>query len=106
MAAQHTPPVIEAVPEDGLNIAYDRSNEIYPIISQAAKARSPPREWKSEPRICGRRKVTFWLMVALAMTLVIIVAVVIVAGVEVSKHRTQREGKQYADYQRLASLQF
>lgn len=103
MATQHgqyTQPGMEVSPVDGLNTAYDRTNEKYHLASYTA---APiPLQQEREPRICGRRKVTFWLMTALAVVLVVVIAVAVVAGIEGSKHRTQQKGKQYAGLRRLA----
>jgi len=103
MAAQHarySQPDMEVAPVDGLNTAYDRTNEKYSLAPHTAVP--IPMQQQREPRICGRRKVTFWLMTALAVALVVAIAVAIIAGVEVSKHHTQQKGKQYAGLQRLA----
>jgi hypothetical protein len=107
MAAQHaryTQPDMEVAPVDGLNTAYDRTNEKYSLASHNAEPISMQQH--REPRICGRRKVTFWLMTALAVALVIAIAVAVITVVEDTKHDTQQKGKQYAGPQRLAKLFF
>lgn len=78
----------EVVPADGLNIAYDKSNEKYFLAAQPEAETQPP-----ESRICGRRKTTFWLLIALAATFAIVIAVAVVAGVLGSGNKTQEKCK-------------
>jgi len=100
--ARHSQPDLEVAPVEGLNTAYDRTNEKYSLAPHTAVPVPIPIQQQRVPRICGRRKVTFWLMTALAVALVVAIAVAVIAGVEVSKRHTQQKGKQYAGLQRPA----
>lgn len=94
---RYTQPGMEVTPVDGLNTAYDRTNDKYPLPSSNVESTSMQQQ--REPRICGLRKVTFWLVTALAVALVIAIAVAVIAVVEDTKHDTQQKGEQYAGLQ-------
>ena len=86
------PAELEVVPEDGLNVCYDRQNEKYTAISDVVEPAPPPQSQDQErrPRLWRRRKATFWLTVALSVSIVIVVVVAVVAGVLVSRNNKQK----------------
>lgn len=77
---------MEVAPVDGLNVAFDRSTGLCPVeehhpisadISTSLSHRENPKSDLDNSRIS-----TCWLSVALALSIMITVAVAIVAGVE------------------------
>ena len=86
------PSELEVVPEDGLNVFYDRSNEKYTVIPDVLEPAPPPQPQDQErrPRIWRRRKATFWLTVALSVSIVVVIIVAVVAGILVSRNNKQK----------------
>ena len=84
---------MEVAPVDGLNIAHEGTNQKYAIVSNEDKSGSEAVDQQQKQRKWGLQKVTLRLLVALTVSVIIVLALAIVAGVLLSKNHSKNQGE-------------
>ena len=85
---------MEVAPVDGLNIAYDRENHKYPAnpYDDTSEPKFVQQQQQQEKRTWGLRKVTFRLLIALTVSIIVVLSLAIVAGVLLSRNHSKHQG--------------
>ena len=84
---------MEVAPVDGLNIAYDGTNQKYPVVSDDDKSGPEVVHQQQKQGKWRLQKVALRLLVALTVSVIIVLALAIVAGVLLSRNHSKKQGE-------------
>ena len=85
---------MEVAPVDGLNIADDGTNQKYLVASYDDNSvPEAVHQQQKKKRKWGLRKVTLRLLVALTVSVIVVLALAIVAGILLSKNHSKTQGE-------------